>query len=147
MVRMVQFTILGEPGNKSNGRQPVVINGSPRIIKSKKALSYEKSFRAQLPVFPELLEGPVEAYLTIWNSSRRPDLDAELIYDLMQYEPVGAPRGKWRDGKGVYLNDRQVRRKYLDWGIDKELPRTEILIRENPSLHPTLKIVRSKRTE
>lgn len=127
-MREIRFIVFGEPGSKSNSRRVIQIQGSSRLIKSEKALSYTKLFRAQLPELRDPINVPCEAHITIYYASRRPDLDAELLYDLMQVDK------KYKDGKGIITNDRLIRRKYLDWGIDKENPRAEILLRENPSL-------------
>lgn len=83
------------------------------LIKSQKALLYAEGFRKQC-TYGKMLEGNVAVFMMIWYASRRPDLDESLILDLLQ---------------GVaYLNDRQVREKHIYWGLDKENPRTEILV-------------------
>ena len=56
----------------------------------------------------------VKITMTIYYASRRPDLDESLILDLLQ----GV----------VYVNDRQVKEKHIYWGLDKENPRTEIIV-------------------
>lgn len=102
------FTIYGEPASKANSRRWT----GRRLIKSKKALEYEKAFRAQAKPLETLLEGDLCATIRIWYASRRPDLDPSLILDLLQ----GI----------VYTNDRQVKEMHLYWGLDKENPRAEI---------------------
>lgn len=52
--------------------------------------------------------------IKIFYASRRPDLDASLIFDLLQ--------------ERVYLNDRQLKEQHLYWGLDKENPRAEITV-------------------
>ena len=52
--------------------------------------------------------------MKIFYKTRRPDLDESLILDLLE----GL----------VYENDRQVKMKYIEWGLDKERPRTHIVI-------------------
>ena len=110
-------TILGEPASKANSRRLVQIGGKPRVIKSKKALSYGKAFQLQCPTLDPLLDAEGSRLLValdIWYSSRRPDLDESLILDLMQ----GL----------IYQNDRSVRAKIVRWHLDKENPRTRIKI-------------------
>lgn len=106
----VEITIYGEPASKANSR---VWTGR-RLIKSKKALSYVKTFESQCSPLETLLKGILRATITIYYASRRPDLDPSLILDLMQ-------------GR-IYENDRQVREMHLYWGLDKENPRAEIAI-------------------
>jgi len=106
----IEFTIYGEPASKANSR---VWTGR-RLIKSKKALSYAKTFESQCSPLETLLKGILRATITIYYASRRPDLDPSLILDLMQ-------------GR-IYENDRQVREMHLYWGLDKTNPRAEIAI-------------------
>ncbi len=113
----VEFTIYGEPASKANSR---VWTGR-RLIKSKKALSYVKTFEGQCPRLETLLEGILKATITIYYASRRPDLDPSLILDLMQ--------------ERIYKNDRQVREMHLFWGLDPENPRAEIAIEVIGSSH------------
>ena len=106
------FVVYGEPASKANSRKMVTIGGMPRLIKSRKALSYSEAFKLQCKGSP--VEGDVKVSMTIYYASRRPDLDESLILDLLQ---------------GVaYLNDRQVKEKHIIWGLDKENPRTEIRV-------------------
>jgi len=112
-MQTLSFTILGEPASKANSRRMVYVRGKPMFIKSQKALSYAEGFRRQC-TYGKMLEGNVSVSMMIWYASRRPDLDESLILDLLQ---------------GVaYVNDRQVREKHIYWGLDKENPRTEILV-------------------
>lgn len=125
----ISFTILGEPASKANSRRVIRIRGSSRMIKSEKALDYSKVFREQLPLVERPLELPVVATITIWYASRRPDLDESLILDLLQVDEK-----KYRDTKGVILNDRQVREKHVYWRLDPANPRCEIKLEEKPEL-------------
>ncbi len=130
----ISFVILGEPASKSNSRRNVTIKGVSCSIKSHKALSYTKMFRQQMPN-DRPLEHPVIAHITIWYASRRPDLDESLILDLLQVDAK-----KYKDDRGVILNDRQVREKHVYWKLDPENPRCEIRLVENPELDlPTCK--------
>lgn len=128
-MREISFTILGEPASKANSRRVVQIAASSRLIKSKKALSYTTIFRQQLPLIDRPLDQPCVAHITIWYASRRPDLDESLILDLLQVDEK-----KYKDAKGVILNDRQVREKHIYWKLDPACPRCEIRLVECPEL-------------
>lgn len=106
----VFFTILGEPASKANSRRWT----GKFFIKSEKALNYAKAFGAQCPVLDPLMEGDLRVSMRIHYASRRPDLDASLIFDLMQDR--------------IYLNDRQVKEQHLYWALDKDNPRAEIVV-------------------
>ena len=108
------FVIKGEPASKANSRRIVKFGKNIRSIKSAKALNYVDTFSSQCPTLPELITDDVRVDITIYYASRRPDLDESLILDCMQ-------------GK-IYKNDRQVKVKYIQWGLDKENPRSEISI-------------------
>lgn len=108
----IEFEIIGEPASKANSRRWT----GKFFIKSEKALNYSKMFKEQCPVLDPLLEGDLHVDITIWYASRRPDLDESLILDLMQ--------------DCIYKNDRQIKSKYIRWGLDKHRPRT--LIRVSP---------------
>ena len=110
----VDLKIYGEPASKANGRKLVTIRGRPAFIKSKKARDYVAMFDKQCPVLQELLEGDLSVTITIFYATRRPDLDESLVLDLLQ-------------GK-IYLNDRQIKKKKIYWGLDKDNPRTVISI-------------------
>ena len=108
------ISILGEPASKANSRRFVTIGGKPRFIKSKKALDYTKNFKSQCPTRKELFEEDVFVAIKIYYASRRPDLDESLILDLLQ-------------GK-VFKNDRSIKSKYVEHGLDKEHPHSVIVI-------------------
>lgn len=107
------FKILGEPASKANSRKMVTIGGSPRLIKSAKALSYASAFKLQAKT-GRMIEGDVAVHITIWYASRRPDLDESLILDLLQ--------------DVAYKNDRQVKEKHIYWALDPQNPRCEIRV-------------------
>ena len=109
------FTIQGEPASKSNSRRLVTIKGRPAFIRSKKALDYAKSFEKQCFAINPLMEGNLEVEMTIYYSTRRPDLDESVILDCMQNK--------------IYKNDRQVKSKIIRWGLSKSNPRAEIEVR------------------
>lgn len=111
-MQTVEFEIIGEPASKANSRRWT----GKFFIKSEKALNYSKMFAEQCPVLDPLMEGDLHVDMTIWYASRRPDLDESLILDLMQDR--------------IYVNDRQIKSKYIRWALDKSRPRT--LIRISP---------------
>jgi len=106
----VNFLILGEPASKANSRRWT----GKFFIKSEKALNYAKEFKKQCPILSPLMEGDLRVTIQIWYASRRPDLDESLILDLMQ----GC----------IYANDRQVKERHIYWNLDKENPRSDILV-------------------
>ena len=111
---LCEFTIEGEPASKSNSRRLVKIKGRVAFIKSKKALNYSKHFELQCPTYDTLYEEDLAIALKIFYQSKRPDLDESLILDLIQ-------------GK-VYKNDRSIKLKYVEWGLDREFPRTLVVL-------------------
>lgn len=115
---IVQFTILGEPASKANSRRITKSGGKMRSIKSEKALRYVRAFQLQAPVVRPVIEEDIEVEMTIYYASRRPDLDESVILDAMQ----GL----------VYANDRQVKKKIITWGLDRDNPRAEITVRRMP---------------
>lgn len=108
------ITILGEPASKANSRQVVLIKGRYAFIKSKKALLYLKNFKLQCRQRTPMFDTDLVVGMTIWYKTRRPDLDESLILDAMQ----GI----------VYVNDRQVKLKVIAHELDKENPRSEIVV-------------------
>jgi hypothetical protein len=111
----VTFTVYGEPASKANSRKMVLIKGRPALIKSQKARDYVKTFEQQCPVLEVPTTDDVVVEMMIYYASRRPDLDESLILDCMQCR--------------VYKNDRQVKQKFIYWGLDKENPRSVIRVR------------------
>lgn len=114
--RVWNATILGEPASKSNSRRLVRRGHKLMVIKSKKALDYLRTFREQCPRLKRFLEGDLRADLIVHYASRRPDLDASLIFDAMQ--------------GFIYENDRQIKEQHLYWKLDKLNPRTIIKMTE-----------------
>lgn len=106
--------IFGEPASKANSRKVVRIGGMSRLIKSSKALAYSEHFKRQVRPIDPLIETDVRVTMKIYYASRRPDLDESLILDLLQ----GV----------IYVNDRQVKEKHIYWGLDKNCPRTEVIV-------------------
>lgn len=132
---MIRLTILGTPQSKANSRDIVMIgkpgNKRPLVKKSDKALDYEHDALRQIPpVARQRLEGPVRVAMRIFYPNELQDLDESLILDILQ--------DRWKTDKatgqrvlvqsGVYRNDRQVRRRFVDHAIDARNPRAEILV-------------------
>ena len=111
----VTFTVYGEPASKANSRKMVLIKGRPALIKSVKARGYVDTFNQQCPVLDDPTTDDVVVEMMIYYASRRPDLDESLILDCTQ-------------GR-IYKNDRQVKKKFIHWGLDKEAPRSIIRVR------------------
>ena len=111
---LCELTIVGEPASKSNSRRLVSIKGRPAFIKSKKAIDYSKNFTLQCPTSDTLYEEDLAIALKIFYQSKRPDLDESLILDLLQ-------------GK-VYKNDRSIKLKYVEWGLDRQSPRILVVL-------------------
>lgn len=111
---LIALTIRGEPASKANARRLVHIRGRMVPIKSKKAINYSKDFNLQCPELSKLYEEDLAIAMKILYQSKRPDLDESLILDLLQ-------------GK-IYKNDRSIKIKHVVWGLDRELPRTLIVL-------------------
>jgi len=111
---LCELTIVGEPASKANSRRLVSIKGRPAFIKSKKAIDYSKSFALQCPTYDTLYEEDLVIALKIFYQSKRPDLDESLILDLLQ-------------GR-VYKNDRSIKLKYVEWGLDRQFPRILVVL-------------------
>lgn len=126
----IRFTIIGEPASKANSRKVVSFGKRSALIKSDKALDYEKYALIQIPVHArQRLDKPVCVTMRIFYATERPDLDETLILDVLQdrYRGKGAQRVLVQ--AGVYTNDRLVREKHIYHAIDKSNPRTEIEVR------------------
>ena len=111
---LCELRLAGEPASKANSRRLVSIKGRPAFIKSKKAINYSKNFEIQCPTYDTLYEEDLVIALKIYYKSKRPDLDESLILDLIQ-------------GK-VYKNDRSIKLKYVEWGLDREFPRILVVV-------------------
>jgi Holliday junction resolvase RusA-like endonuclease len=132
--RVIAFTIFGEPASKANSRKIANIGGVSRLIKGKKALSYERDALMQIPIFArQQLKCLVSVTMRIFYATERPDLDESLLLDILQdrFRTVKVGDAKVRElvQPGVYCNDRQVREKHIYHAIDKRDPRTLIEVR------------------
>jgi Holliday junction resolvase RusA-like endonuclease len=139
----IEFTILGEPASKANSREIVArrmrskatgeMQTRPMSIKSDKARDYEANALKQIPPKARVrLEGPVRVCIRIWYATERPDLDESVILDCLQDRWVTkkTKHGDVRElaQRGVILNDRQVRQKFIFHGIDRANPRAEVIV-------------------
>jgi Holliday junction resolvase RusA-like endonuclease len=77
-------------------------------------MNYSKDFVLQCPTYDTLYEEDLAIALKIYYKSKRPDLDESLILDLLQ-------------GK-VYKNDRSIKLKYVEWGLDRQFPRILVVL-------------------
>lgn len=123
---MIEFTILGELVSMKNSKRYVTVKGRMMAIKSAKAIAYEKMAVLQIPAHAkQMLDYDLFIHVRCYYASERPDLDAELLYDILQAEMKNGEVIR----KGVYLNDRQLRVKYAEHYIDKANPRVEVFIK------------------
>jgi hypothetical protein len=113
------FTVLGEPGRKSNGRRIIRGKNGPMIIKSAKAMKYGDGFLKQVPDHAKLGIGSVKEPLALWAhiyyASNRPDISSELLQDLLEKA-------------GVVANDRWFKQIFLFGAIDKDNPRSDLRV-------------------
>jgi Holliday junction resolvase RusA-like endonuclease len=116
----VDCTIYGlAPPSMKNSRQIVTIKSRPRLIKSKRALTYKTVFDEQCPVLDELLEGDLMMRVDVWYDTLRPDLAAlDYIMDLCQ--------------KKFYLNDKQIKMNMSVFNLARKDPRCRIRIKRLP---------------
>lgn len=138
----VSFVIKGEPASKANSREIVArkyrdaqgkVKTRPMSIKSEKAREYERAAMLQIPAEARTeLTGPVRVIIKIFYATERPDLDESVILDALQsrYKTVKRKGREVREclRRGVYVNDRQVRQKFVFHGIDAREPRAEITV-------------------
>ena len=106
--------IYGEPASKANSRKIVMFGKRPAIIKSQKARDYVKNFEKQCPKLDTLVTDDLVVEITIFYGSRRPDLDESVILDCMQ--------------GFIYKNDRKVKKKIINWALDRDNPRSKIKV-------------------
>lgn len=119
MNRSVGLVIFGQCYSMKNSKIPR--RNAPGMLKHPKARRFESDFMVQVLPHHKLELGskarPLRATVRVFYPSRRQDLDAELIFDLLQKSHV-------------ILNDRYVREKHLFALVDTKNPRCEIEIQE-----------------
>lgn len=120
-------TVSGEPASKANSRRHVIRHGRSASIKSEKALNYGESFKQKALEQP--IDGDVILAVRVWYRSRRPDLDITLIKDLLQGQArrFGGKRVVTFPGF-AYFNDRQVKAEFALHSLDKNWPRSHIVV-------------------
>lgn len=124
---LARFVIPGEPAAKGNSREIVTFGDQVRLRKCDKALAFEAVAGQHVPKLEEPYEGDVAVYVRIFYASRRPDLDASLVYDALQNQRAKVGRGVVIE-KRLIVNDRQVRQKIEEAFIDRARPRIEVVV-------------------
>jgi len=120
LMRWASGTFPGQLVSSKNRRRIVGFKtGRPRLIKSKPALDYEKAAAKEVWRGAKGIEGPVSLTAHVFYSTRRPDLDVQLLMDVLQ---------KAR----VILDDRQIHQIIATKYVDKVNPRVEWQIRSIP---------------
>ena len=141
-MRVIEFTILGQPCSKSNTSQIVTLGKGEEarssITKSKAAKQYERDALRQIPSRArQRLTGPVRVSIVLYYANERSDLDESLILDVLQDRWKNRKRDPHANGgmtervllqDGVYRNDRQVRERHVWHRIDAANPRAVIRI-------------------
>lgn len=123
MKKIADFWILGKVESLKNRRRIVKRAGRVMSIKSKAAMAYSDSFMQQVNIegVPPLKAGskerPLFLYCRVDAESHRPDLNIEIIKDLLE-------------DCGVISNDRWIKAEMLVGGIDKVNPKAHIIIYE-----------------
>lgn len=114
----VVFEILGQLPSLKNSRDHTVINGRARIYLSSKAKRYRKDFLKQIPGgMKRGWKEPVAMKVTIYYSSKLPDLCTAFLQDLVQ-------------DAGIIGNDRLVWKwEGADKRFDKNNPRVVLGVR------------------
>lgn len=108
-------TVYGSLVSKANSRR---ITRSGLVIKSKAAIDFTNSAIIQLQALRKgrsPIESNVGMDITIYYSSRRPDLSPELFFDCLEKA-------------GVLANDRQIFQYTATKMLDKDNPRVEFSI-------------------
>lgn len=137
----IRFTIYGESASKSNSRRLVPsgacdpltgeARGHQRLIKSAKALAFERMALEQIPPRCRLrLDMPLRVVLVMYYRTRRPDLDEAVVLDAIQdrYARRKVNGRRLLVQRGVYCNDRQIWEKHVYKRIDHRNPRVEVVV-------------------
>ncbi|MCM8736613.1 hypothetical protein M5E06_21025 [Azospirillum sp. A1-3] len=124
---LARFTIPGEPAAKGNSREIVKFGDKVALRKGNKALDFEAVAALHVTKLPEPYEGDVAVHVRVFYASRRPDLDASLVYDALQTRRVKVGAGFILEPR-LITNDRQVRLKIEEGFVDKARPRVEVAV-------------------
>lgn len=124
------FTLEGQLASKSNKRRFAVIDGVSRSVKSRAAQAFVAGALPQIPVAArQSLAGPIRVRLVCYYASRRPDLDEQLVLDVLQDQWARTPRGKrLLVQPGVYANDRQIVERHVYKRLDTKRPRVAVTV-------------------
>jgi len=107
--------ILGQPPSKSNSYRIITIHGHGSLAKTNSLKEYERSFYLQCDKYRDAnICGLFELHLSVYNKSRRPDLDNSLKVILDMLQKCNAIK-----------NDRNCVKIVASYYIDKNNPRIE----------------------
>jgi len=123
------LVLVGAPAFADLKLETHKVGGRTMLIKGDKAQWYEQEAFKQIPRGYRLrLEGRLKVTLRMFYASERPDMDEQLILDILQdrYERSKVTKERKLVQAGVYRNDRQIRERHVHHAIDKANPRTEI---------------------
>ncbi|CAO3358645.1 hypothetical protein [Azospirillum palustre] len=124
---LARFVIPGEPAAKGNSREIVQFGGKVALRKGDKALGFEAIAGMHVTKLPEPYEGDVAVHVRVFYATRRPDLDASLVYDALQTRKIKVGDGFVLEPR-LIANDRQVRLKIEEGFVDKDRPRVEVAV-------------------
>ena len=111
-MELIAFTVYGKCASKANGRIKTRYAG---IIKSDKARQFCKDFAMQAPL-AEMIFDDVMLVCKIYYYHLKNDLDEALVMDCLEKAKI-------------IKNDRQIKAKYVEHGLDRENPRVVIALR------------------
>jgi len=112
--------ILGQPPSKSNSYRIITINGHGSLAKTKSLIEYERSFYLQCDKYRDAnISGLFELHLSVYNKSRRQDLDNSLKVILDMLQKCNAIK-----------NDRNCAKIIAIYFIDKNNPRIEFSLKD-----------------
>jgi Holliday junction resolvase RusA-like endonuclease len=124
-VKVIRFTVPGKPV----GINATHTGGPKPFVKTREARAF-----AELVAFHGLLARkrsrcettsmPVEVFIDVFYADEKPDIDAceKATLDALQVPNVR------RQGAGIVQNDRQVKRKLTERGVDRARPRVEVTV-------------------
>ena len=111
-MKLVGFTVYGRCASKSNGRKVTKYAG---IIKSDAARQFCYDFEIQTPAV-DMIFDDVMLVCKIYYYHLKNDLDESLVMDCLEKAKI-------------IKNDRQIKAKYVEHGLDRKNPRVVIALR------------------
>lgn len=105
--------IPAEAASKGNSRRVFRHGDRIRFAKSDKAMHFMHQAEVHLNPPATPIDHEVCMVATLYYASNRPDLDESLVMDALQK-------------CGVIKNDRLIREKHIQHGLDRDKPRVEI---------------------